>query len=178
MINTDQLRFIKSGSGLDFYEYKPRFGKWYYKEWIGFREDKKKHTKSHWLRMCLEFLEGGYKIYYAAQNDALVFYVLVAPGGRRLKGTSRSDYVFGPYYTAECYRGQGVATKALTEVLSWDDFNNTNVYSYIQKTNIASLKVVEKCGAKIVGQAIMKGFLRRLYHAENGMFYVVKYERN
>ena len=55
---------------------------------------------------------------------------------------------------------------------------NTDQLSYVQKKNIASLKVVEKCGAKIIGQAIMRGFLRRLHSAEIGAFYIVKYERN
>ena len=177
MINSESLRYFKSLGGIDYYVYKPTFGHWYYREWEGYAEDKGKQTKSHWFRMCLEYLEGGYQIIYAAEGDQLKGYSLIARGGRRLKCSSKDDIVIGPYYTAKRYRETGIASKMISDVLNHLQLKYKHAFMYIKKDNVASIKVTEHNGAQCIGEASMKGLLRRLYMTDNGMFYVMKWSR-
>ena len=177
MLDNHSLRFYKTINGIDYYLFKPSFAHWYFQEWEGYKEDKRKQTLSHWLRMCLEYLEGGYQIFYASENDVLKGYSLVARGGRRLKCSSKNDIVIGPYYTAKQYRGSGIAKRMIGDVLNHTELKYENAYMYIKKNNTASMKVAEHNGAQCIGEASMKGFLRRLYITNRGMFYVMKWSR-
>ena len=60
------------------------------------------------------------------------------------------------YWIGKEYWGQGIATRALAELLS--QVKERPVYARAAKDNTASLRVLEKCGFEIVGQD--KGFAR------------------
>ena len=104
--------------------------------------------------------------------------MLVAHGGRRITCSQKEDVVLGPYYTLKDKRGQGIMPKILNATLHDLLDSYENAYCYIKKDNIASINAATKCGFQIIGQADMKGKLRRLYLTddENSRFYIVKHE--
>ncbi len=58
------------------------------------------------------------------------------------------------YWIGKEYWGKGIATKALSEFLK--DINSHLLYARVAKDNIASIRVLEKCGFRICGED--KGF--------------------
>lgn len=178
MIRNSKLRYVKKIGDLDYYFFKPSFGHWFFEDWDGYLEDKDKHSIRQKIRMLIEWIWGGYCIYYAAKGDALLGYVLVAHGGRRITCSQKEDVVLGPYYTLKDWRGQGIMPKILNAALHDLLDSYANAYCYIKKDNIASINAAAKCGFQIIGQADMKGKLRRLYLTddENSRFYIVKYK--
>jgi RimJ/RimL family protein N-acetyltransferase len=54
--------------------------------------------------------------------------------GRRLVG----------YWVGKEFWGKGLATQALTELI--DELGTRPLYAYVAKTNIGSIRVLEKCG--------------------------------
>ena len=72
------LKFIKSVDGIEYFLYKPRLGKWYFTGYPGYS----KHSIPHKFRMLIEFLEGGYEIFYMYKNGRVLGYILVARGGK------------------------------------------------------------------------------------------------
>lgn len=58
------------------------------------------------------------------------------------------------YWVGREYWGKGVATQALAEFLKL--VKTRPLYGYVVKHNIASIRVLEKCGFKITGEA--RGF--------------------
>ena len=57
-----------------------------------------------------------------------------AQDGRRLVG----------YWVGKEFWGKGLATQALTELI--DELETRPLYAYVANTNIASIRVLEKCG--------------------------------
>jgi RimJ/RimL family protein N-acetyltransferase len=55
------------------------------------------------------------------------------------------------YWIGKDYWGQGIATRALSEFLRLQDVRP--LYAHVAKHNIASQRVLEKCGFTISGQA-------------------------
>ena len=179
MITRKELLFCKSLDGIDIYRYKPTVGHWFLDSWKGFEEDSEKRTRRQRIRMFLEWLWGGYCIYYAALQDELVGYVLVASGGRRIVCSKRTDIVLGPYYTLSERRGSGLMTKMIKIVLHDLGIVYNSAYCYIKKDNIPSIKVATKCGFEEIGQAEMKGMLRKLHLTSNptARFYIFRYTK-
>jgi RimJ/RimL family protein N-acetyltransferase len=54
------------------------------------------------------------------------------------------------YWIGKSYRGKGIATQALSEFL--DHVKVRPLYAHVAKHNIASLRVLEKCGFTICGE--------------------------
>jgi RimJ/RimL family protein N-acetyltransferase len=54
------------------------------------------------------------------------------------------------YWLGQNYWGKGIATRALTVFL--DQVNVRPIYAYVAKQNIASRRVLEKCGFTICGE--------------------------
>lgn len=177
MLEVKGLKLLKTIEGLDYYLYKPSLGHWFFEGWDGFAEDTEKHARKQKIRMFIEYLWGGYSIYYAADSTRLVGYVLVASGGKRITCSCKDDIVLGPYYILKEMRGKGLCPKMLHAVLHELDIPYNDAYCYIKKNNTASLKAAAKCGFEIIGHAEIKGLLRKLVLTENSgsMFYIVRY---
>lgn len=180
MINNSKLEYLKSINGMDLYRFKPTIGHYFFEDWIGFEEDIEKHSKRQRIRMLIELLWGGYSVYYAGQGEAILGYVLVACGGRRITCSKKTDIVLGPYYTLAAKRGHGIMFCLLENILHELEIPYESAYCYIKKDNVASIKVASKCGFEIVGQAEMHGILHKLYLTQNNSskFYIVKYKND
>lgn len=168
MIGRTELRFVKSAEGVDFYLFRPRPGRWYYTGWDGWAEDRTAHTRSHRVRMAIEWLEAGYRVYYMAKDDEIVGYVTVARGGGRLRCATRRDIVLGPVYTPARFRGKGYATAGEKAVLHSLEIPYDAAYEYIKKDNAPSLRVAEKCGFTRFADGQIRGRLRRVCIAKEG----------
>lgn len=178
MILHQELKYIKSVNGLDYYLFQPSFNNWFFHDWKGYKEDTEKQTIRQWIRMLIEYMwGGGYYIYYVAQNKSIIGYILISNGGRRVTCSNINDVVLGPYYTLKEQRGKGIASKMIDSALHDFNISYKNAYCYIKKTNIASLKAASNCGFHIIGNAEIRGILRKLYLVDKdmGAFYIVKY---
>ena len=60
----EDLPYVKTVDGIEYYRFTPRIGKWYYDNYPGY----KRHSLSHNIRMLIEYLEGGYEIFYMANS--------------------------------------------------------------------------------------------------------------
>lgn len=172
-MNHSELKFIKEIDGIGYYLFKPTFGHWYFKDYPNY----KKHSLSHGLRMMLEYLEGGYSIYYMIQTgkDNIAGYVTVAKGGRRLRCSTKQDIVLGPIYIDPELRGKGIGTRGIFAVLHHLDIQYENAYEYIQPTNTASIRTVEKNGYIKIGSGSSKGLLRRIDNDGSQEFFIYQY---
>lgn len=180
MINNSKLRYILTVDGLDYYSFKPSFRHWFFEDWDGYIEDKEKHSIRQRVRMFIEWILGGYCIYYAGKSESLLGYVLVARGGHRITCSDKKDVVLGPYYTLTAKRGHGIMQRILNAALHDLPIVYENAYCYIKKDNIASIRAASKCRFQIYGQAEMRGMLRKLYlsNSENSLFYILKYNND
>ena len=59
------------------------------------------------------------------------------------------------YWIGKTYWGQGIATRALADFLAHVNRRRT-IYARVAKDNLGSIRVLEKCGFSITGEA--KGF--------------------
>lgn len=177
MINSHKLKYICEIDGIDYYLFTPTFGVWFFRDWDGFAEDIEKQSRKQQIRMLLEWFWGGYHIYYGAIHDELVGYVLVAAGGRRIVDSTKKDIVVGPYYTLKDKRGNRYMTKMIGSVLHHLERHYQNAYCYIKKSNLPSIRVASNCGFVNIGQAEMRGSLKKLFLTENddSRFYIFKY---
>ena len=113
-------------------------------------------------RLTLEYLhKDHYKVYYLSVNQELVGHCLVAIGGRRLKCSTTSDIVLGPYYVEEKHRGNGYCEKMIRYILDYYK-NYNNAFDYIKKSNLPSIKASKKCGFEKVGELDKVGLMHRL----------------
>ena len=179
MIMHHRLKYCISYNALDYYLFKPSLGQWFYKNWKGYAEDFEKRTCRQWIRMFIEWVWGGYSIYYASRDDSIVGYITVARGGRRITLSSKKDIVLGPYYTLKEMRGQGIASSMIETVLHDLGLKYESAFCYIKKTNVASLKASAKCGFFHASEAEIRGALRKLYpvNSGKGSFYIMKYDK-
>lgn len=127
-------------------------------------------------RLLLEYLCGGYKVYYLKINDDFVGYCVVSPGGRRLRCSKKNDIVIGPYYILPEWRGKGYAKILVKMTLKFCTYDFNEVYCWIHHMNIPSIRTVEACGMKPNGLHLnVVGKFRKLVLDKNGNYIVYKY---
>lgn len=170
MIMND-LTYVKTVDEIEYYRFKPKFGKWYYKNYSGYR----KHSLPHNVRMTIEYLEGGYEIFYMIQGGRVLGYLLVSRGGKRLKCSSRDDIVIGPIWVEPELRNTGIASKGISAVLHDLDITYKYAYEYIQPTNVSSIRTVEKNSFDLYGTGSSKGMLKRIESDGSEEFLIYRY---
>lgn len=114
------------------------------------------------------FRRGRYKVYYLAFKGRLVGYTVLAPGGRRLSFSTAADLVAGPMFVAPECRGRGYNALLHSLSLPRCAYPYEYVYCWIDKSNVASLRSIQKQGWEKVGELNNVGKSRRLVPAENG----------
>jgi RimJ/RimL family protein N-acetyltransferase len=73
------------------------------------------------------------------ENDVAGNIVIFERDGKRLVG----------YWIGKEFWGKGLATRALTELLG--EVTERPLYAYVATSNVASIRVLEKCGFALVG---------------------------
>lgn len=122
------------------------------------------------MRFLLEYLsKGSYKVYYLEVNGDLVGYNVFAPGGRRLKCSTKNDLVDGPSFVLPQHRGHGYVTILKKMILNNCCDGYDYVYGWIKKDNIASIKACVKAGFDVdYGELKVVGKMRKLQQTAKG----------
>ena len=87
---------------------------------------------AHWERVLAD--PGLYKKTIVSEDQVAGNIGSWEQDGRRLVG----------YWLGREFWGKGLATRALAELI--DDLGTQPLYAYVAKTNVASIRVLEKCG--------------------------------
>lgn len=121
------------------------------------------------IRLLDEYLrKGHYKVYYLAIDGVLVGYNVLSPGGRRLSFSTSDDIVTGPVFIDPAYRSKGYNKLMKRLCYANCSYDYQYVYGWVDKTNIPSIKSVEKMGFEKVGEVNVVGLRHKLEPAENG----------
>ena len=123
------------------------------------------------------FYKDRYKVYYLSSGEKYVGYCVVAPGGRRLRVSSRQDVVLGPYFVFEQYRGRGYSKILLQLTLKYCSYPYNYAYDWIHETNKASIRASEAVGFEAVGRLRVVGMMRRLILSKDGDHIIYRYQK-
>lgn len=167
-----KLFFIKQIEDIRYYKYTPKLFRWYINDYPEYETI----TLSHFIRMTIEYLNGGFHVYYMkSKDDEILGYIVVAKGGRRLTCSTKDDIVLGPIWICPSKRGRGIGTKGIHAVLHELGEPYQFAYEYIKTHNNASIRSVEKNGFICLGYGQERGLLRKVYPSKEGMDYIFKY---
>lgn len=122
------------------------------------------------LRLIQEYLsKGSYKVYYLEVDGRIVGYNVFAPGGRRLKCSTSQDLVDGPSFILPEHRGHGYVVILKKMVIKYCCEGYNNIFGWIAKSNIPSIKACEKVGFDVnFGELKIQGKMRNLVEVPKG----------
>lgn len=168
MIMDDRLKLITQINNIDYYEYRPTFGKWLYRNY-------EKMPPQRWIRFFLEYIATGkYVIYYMAKDNDILGYCFTAPGGRRLGCSYKDDIVLGPYYILPKHRNSGFSKELINAIIDNLHTDYNYAYDYINKGNIPSIRATEACGFERYSELNISRYFRRLKIVNNGEYIVFR----
>lgn len=175
-----RIRMKKIGlyDGIEVYKYTPSLFMPYYNDYPKADHPPYERRFAHKVRMMLEYIRGGFNVYYFKINNTFVGHIVVSCGGRRLTISDKKDIVLGPIFVAPRYRNQGIGTVAIEIVLKRINLNYRFAYEFIVADNEASVKTVKKNGYEFVCHAREKGLLRTLVQSPNGRYVVYRYSND
>lgn len=171
------MKFVGTYLNIDFYNYSPSLIRPYYMDYPQENHPHYEKHLAHKIRMVLEYIRGGYSVYYMASDSEIVGHIVVASGGRRLKVSTKKDIVVGPIFISPSLRGKGIGTIGISVILNELDLQYKYAYEFIAEDNIASIRTVEKNGYSFVGRAKEVGLLKNLVEADNGDYVVYRYSK-
>lgn len=122
------------------------------------------------IRLLLEHLgKDSYKVYYLEVNGMLLEYNIFTQEGRRLKCKTRNDLVSGPSYVLPEHRGDGYIGILMKMVFKYCCKGYDDVYAWISKDNVASIKAYLKVGYDVnYGELKIVGKMRKLIQTPKG----------
>lgn len=122
-----------------------------------------------WVRFALEFLQkGSFRVYCLEVQGRPAAYCVATPGGRRLPCAAKSDIVLGPFFVAPELRGRGYGKRILSLTLAHCSYPYQNAYAWVEKKNTASVRALQSCGFRQIGQLNVVGVMRRLQIVPEG----------
>lgn len=124
--------------------------------------------------MTVTLLLEGYGAYYMCQNGNVVGCAVITRGGGRMKCSGADDIVIGPYWIEPEYRGLGYGKKLVHAVLHESGLGYENAYAFVQKTNIPSIKTLEREGFVNVGEAGIEKYTHRWILSAGGGDYIYR----
>ena len=163
-----ELEYIGNIGSLECYKFKPTVFKQYSTVYEKEQGPDYVNSVRHKVRMFLEWIRGGYTIYYFFENDICCGHAVVARGGGRVEASTKEDIVIGPIWVNPCCRKKGIGTKIVFYIASMADIKYKKAYEYILESNIPSIRVAEKNGFSFVGRAKEKGLLKKIVLDEKG----------
>lgn len=172
-----RMRFVGNFDDIDFYEYSPSLFSPYYMDYPQENHPHYEKHLAHKIRMMLEKIRGGYRVFYMFSDGCVVGHIVVANGGRRLKVSTKSDIVVGPIFISPSVRGNGIGTIGIRVVLNELNLEYSYAYEFIAQDNIASIRTVEKNGYEFLMKAKEQGLMKNLVECEDGDFVVYRYTK-
>lgn len=113
------------------------------------------------VRYLLSWWHGSV-VFYMKLDDQTLAYCLLEPGGGRYPFLSKRDWVVSPYIVREDMRGLGIGTLLLQDIRTHrllDD--GRDVYAFVRKNNIPSLRAMDKAGWRVFAHARNAGLQRK-----------------
>ena len=172
-----RMRYLGIFENIAFYEYSPSFFCPYFMDYPKENHPNYESRLIHKIRMMLEYIRGGYRVFYMVYDDNIVGHIVVANGGRRLKISTKSDIVVGPVFISPNMRGKGIGTTGILIVLNQLGLQYNYAYEFIHDDNIASIRTVEKNGYTFVGRVKESGLLKNLIKSSDGNYVVYRYSK-
>lgn len=167
--------FICEKDGIGYFLYKPNIFRIYAKCYS--RDEKPPYFSRviHHIRMIRELLFAHYVVIYLKKEDHIVGHLVVGRGGTRIAMSNKNDIVIGPIWIVPSERGNGIASKAIYHVLHSLGFDYVYAYEYIDRSNIASIRTVEKNGFEFVSNCTECGVMRTIKESDFGSTLVYRY---
>lgn len=129
-----------------------------------------------WRIRCIMEYFVGYVVYYIKVNDVWAGYCVISSGRNpRYSFSNSDDIIFGRYFIKEDFRGNSLSARMLVEILDNCETNYNKAFAYLRISNIASVRTMEKIGAKRVKRFDIKGTFRKLYDNDEGEFVLYQY---
>ena len=132
-----------------------------------------------WRMRCVIEYFVGYSVYYIKIDGEWAGYCVVSSGRNpRYKFSTADDIIYGRYFVAEKFRGNGLGYRMLKEILDNTGLQYKKAYAYLRVKNTPSLKTIEKLGSVRLFRFNIEGFARNKFsQSENGEFVLYEYER-
>lgn len=122
-----------------------------------------------WIRFALASIGGGSRIYYLFLNDEPAGYCMVTRGkGFRHSFANKDDIVVGPIFISPQFRGKGRSILLINTLMNYykDKYSYSHAYAYIHESNVASNKLFQHFGFRVISKCFISKFLRRVYISE------------
>lgn len=180
MINDKKLKFVKSENGINYYLFKPSLFSLYYndKNFKHKEEPPHRFSLSHklhmmWYKMAIR---GGYSILYLEQNGEILSYIIfVKANNKIIRNCEENDYYTVFLWTYPEHRGKGLATLMSKTMLQDLKLKYNHFYKTINKDNIPSIKVAEKCGFRTESDCVKTKWLHTIQKVKDGKQYLYVY---
>lgn len=182
MINDKKMKLVKSENGINYYLFKPTMFSLYYndKKFKHKEEPPHRFSLSHKLHMMwyMMAVQGEYSILYLEKNGEILSYIIfVKVNNKVIKNCEKNDYYTVFLWTYPEHRGKGIATLMSKVMLQDLELNYNHFYKTINKNNISSIRVAEKCGFKIESDCVKTRWLHTIQRVQNGTQYLYTYSK-
>ncbi|MBE6916494.1 MAG: GNAT family N-acetyltransferase [Ruminococcaceae bacterium] len=173
MIADKRLKLIKSENGMNYYLFQPSLFSLYYND-KGFRHEEEpphRFSLSHKLHMMWYLLSvrGGYSILYLEKDGEMISYIVfVKANNRIIRNCEKNDYYTIFLWTYPEHRGKGIATLMSRAMLQDLQLNYKHFYKTINKDNVSSIRVAEKCGFSVESECVKTKLLHTIQRVPNG----------
>ena len=173
MIKHKKMKLVKSENGINYYLFKPSLFSLYYNDENCKHKDEPPHrfSLSHKLHMLwyMMTIREGYSIVYLEQNGEILSYIIfVKANDKILKNCGKNDYYTIFLWTYPEHRGKGIATLMSRTMLEDLQLNYKHFYKTINKDNISSIRVAEKCGFHIESDCVKTRWLHTIHRVCEG----------
>lgn len=173
MIDDKRMKLVKSENEINYYLFKPSLFSLYYddKDFKHKEEPPHRFSLSHKLHMMwyIMSIRGGYSILYLEQNGEIISYIIfVKANNRIIRNCQKNDYYTIFLWTYPEHRGKGIATLMSRAMLQDLQLNYNNFYKTIDKNNISSIRVAEKCGFYVDSECVKTRWLHTILRVNNG----------
>lgn len=151
MIDDKRMKFVKSEKEINYYLFKPSVFSLYYNDGIFNHDEEPAHRYSffHKLHMMwyIMSIRGGYRILYLEQDGEILSYIIFVKANRKIiQNCEMDDYYTIFLWTYPEHRGKGLATLMAKTMLNDLSLDYNRFYKTINKNNVSSIRVAEKCG--------------------------------
>ena len=118
-------------------------------------------------------IRGGYRILYLERDGEILSYIIyVKVNSSIIKKCEKGAYYTVFLWTYPEHRGKGLATLMSNTMLNDLHLNYNRFYKIINKDNISSIRVAEKCGFEIESESKKSRFLHTIRRVDNGDQYL------
>lgn len=173
----NKLKYIDELEGIKFYCFTPSLFKIYYPCYK--KEECPTYFKRpiHILRMIREIYKSNYKVVYMFENEKVIGHLVVGRGGSRIAESTKNDIVIGPIWVVPNKRCNGYASLGIRFILEKMNLDYQYAYEYIERTNIASIRTVEKNGFDFVSECKEFGVFKVIKPYANGNLNVYRIKK-